>query len=79
LKPEFLEITGWIGKHWKSNSNGENVSTEAVKPYNSHIKTFPNSLFAGLFGFKEKHILTLLKVQINQLSKIKLDWRLLRF
>ena len=27
---------------------------EAVKPYNSHIKTFPNSLFAGLFGFKEK-------------------------
>ncbi len=27
---------------------------EAVKPYNSHIKTFPNSLFAGVFGFKEK-------------------------
>lgn len=27
---------------------------EAVKPYNSHIKTFPNSMFAGLFGFKEK-------------------------
>ena len=27
---------------------------EAVKPYNTHIKTFPNSLFAGLFGFKEK-------------------------
>jgi LemA protein len=27
---------------------------EAVKPYNSHIKTFPNSLFAGIFGFKEK-------------------------
>ncbi|MFV8359404.1 LemA family protein [Flavobacterium sp. LS1P3] len=27
---------------------------EAVKPYNSHIKTFPNSLFAGLFGFKDK-------------------------
>jgi LemA protein len=27
---------------------------EAVKPYNNHIKTFPNSLFAGLFGFKEK-------------------------
>ena len=27
---------------------------EAVKPYNSHIKTVPNSLFAGLFGFKEK-------------------------
>jgi hypothetical protein len=43
---------------------------EAVKPYNSHIKTFPNSLFAGLFGFKEKHISTLLKVQTNQLSKI---------
>jgi len=27
---------------------------EAVKPYNSHIKTFPNTLFAGIFGFKEK-------------------------
>ena len=27
---------------------------EAVKPYNSHIKTFPNSLFASMFGFKEK-------------------------
>ena len=27
---------------------------EAVKPYNSHIKTFPNSLFAGILGFKEK-------------------------
>jgi LemA protein len=27
---------------------------ESVKPYNSHIKTFPNSLFAGVFGFKEK-------------------------
>ncbi len=27
---------------------------EAVMPYNTHIKTFPNSLFAGAFGFKEK-------------------------
>ncbi len=27
---------------------------EAVKPYNTHIKTFPNSLFAGAFGFQEK-------------------------
>ncbi|WP_396211799.1 LemA family protein [Flavobacterium sp.] len=27
---------------------------EAVKPYNTHIKTFPNILFAGFFGFKEK-------------------------
>src|SRR3970040_1100190 len=27
---------------------------EALKPYNTHIKTFPNSLFAGMFGFKEK-------------------------
>jgi LemA protein len=27
---------------------------EAVKPYNKHVKTFPNSLFAGIFGFKEK-------------------------
>jgi len=27
---------------------------ESIKPYNSHIKTFPNSLFAGVFGFKDK-------------------------
>ncbi len=27
---------------------------ENVKPYNNHIKTFPNSLFAGIFGFSEK-------------------------
>ena len=27
---------------------------EAVKPYNTHIKTFPNSMFAGMFGFKDK-------------------------
>ena len=27
---------------------------EQVKPYNTHIKTFPNNLFAGMFGFKEK-------------------------
>ncbi len=27
---------------------------EAVKPYNTHIKTFPNSIFARMFGFKEK-------------------------
>jgi len=27
---------------------------EAVKPYNTHIGTFPNSFFAGLFGFEKK-------------------------
>jgi LemA protein len=27
---------------------------ESVKPYNTHIKTFPNSVFAGMFGFQEK-------------------------
>lgn len=27
---------------------------EATKPYNNHIKVFPNNLFAGMFGFKEK-------------------------
>jgi LemA protein len=27
---------------------------EAVKPYNTHIGTFPNSLFAGIFGFQKK-------------------------
>jgi LemA protein len=27
---------------------------EATKPYNNHIKTFPNSLLAGMFGFESK-------------------------
>ncbi len=27
---------------------------EAVKPYNNHVSVFPNSLFAGMFGFKAK-------------------------
>jgi LemA protein len=27
---------------------------EAVKPYNTHIGTFPNSMLAGVFGFQKK-------------------------
>lgn len=27
---------------------------EAVKPYNNHVKTFPNNIIAGMFGFTEK-------------------------
>ena len=27
---------------------------EAVKPYNNHIKVFPNNILAGIFGFTEK-------------------------
>lgn len=27
---------------------------EAIKPYNNHVKTFPNSLLAGLFHFEGK-------------------------
>ncbi len=27
---------------------------EAIKPYNTHIKTFPNMLLSGIFGFDEK-------------------------
>lgn len=27
---------------------------EAVKPFNSHIKTFPNNLLASMFGFESK-------------------------
>lgn len=27
---------------------------ESVKLYNKHIKVFPNNMFAGMFGFKEK-------------------------
>ena len=34
--------------------NARNRFNEAVKPCNTHIKTFPNSIFSCLFGFKEK-------------------------
>ena len=27
---------------------------EAIKPYNNHVKTFPNSVLAGLFNFEPK-------------------------
>ena len=27
---------------------------EAIKPYNNHVSVFPNNIFAGWFGFKEK-------------------------
>ncbi|MCF8714002.1 LemA family protein [Joostella atrarenae] len=27
---------------------------EAIKPYNNHVKTFPNSILAGWFGFEGK-------------------------
>ena len=27
---------------------------EAIKPYNNHVKKFPNSLLAGLFNFEGK-------------------------
>lgn len=27
---------------------------EATKPYNNHVKTFPNSILAGWFGFDDK-------------------------
>ena len=27
---------------------------EAVKPYNNHVGVFPNSIFAGMFGFHKK-------------------------
>jgi LemA protein len=35
---------------------------ETVRPYNNHIKIFPNSVFAGMFGFKENHTLKLSQV-----------------
>lgn len=27
---------------------------ENIKPYNNHVRTFPNSIFAGWFGFEKK-------------------------
>lgn len=32
-----------------------NIYNEAVKKYNVQIRTFPNSMFAGMFGFDKKN------------------------
>jgi LemA protein len=42
----------WQAQKIKSGQN-QNAFNETVRPYNNHIKIFPN-LFAGMFGFKEK-------------------------
>ena len=50
----FLELQSQL----EGTENRINVArdrfNEAVKPYNNHIRTFPNNLIVGLFGFSEK-------------------------
>ncbi|MCB4799422.1 LemA family protein [Neotamlana laminarinivorans] len=50
----FLELQSQI----EGTENRINVTrdrfNEAVKPYNQTIRSFPNSLFAGIFGFDKK-------------------------
>ncbi len=49
----FLELQSQL----EGTENRINVArdrfNEAVEPYNKHIKTFPNTLLAGLFGFED--------------------------
>ena len=49
----FLELQSQL----EGTENRINVArdrfNEAVEPYNKHIKTFPNSLLAGLFNFDD--------------------------
>ena len=57
--PELKANQNFIDLQRELTSTENQISTartrfnEAVKPYNTHIKTFPNSIFAGMFGFKE--------------------------
>jgi len=50
----FLELQSQL----EGTENRINVArdrfNETVKPYNKHIRTFPNNLLVGLFGFEKK-------------------------
>ncbi|WP_027880296.1 LemA family protein [Mesoflavibacter zeaxanthinifaciens] len=50
----FLELQSQL----EGTENRINVArdrfNETVKPYNKHIRTFPNNLLAGIFGFEKK-------------------------
>ncbi|GAA4236366.1 LemA family protein [Postechiella marina] len=50
----FLELQSQL----EGTENRINVARDrfngTVKPYNNHIRTFPNNLFAGMFGFEKK-------------------------
>mgnify|MGYP000530582765 FL=1 len=49
----FLELQSQL----EGTENRINVSrdrfNESVEPYNKHIKTFPNTLLAGVLGFED--------------------------
>jgi len=50
----FLELQSQL----EGTENRINVArdrfNETLKPYNKHIRTFPNNLLAGMFGFEKK-------------------------
>lgn len=50
----FMELQAQLeGTENRINTERNNFN-EAVQDYNTHIKTFPNVLFSGMFGFKAK-------------------------
>ena len=50
----FLKLQDELASTEKQILTARTRFNEAVKPYNNHIKIFPNNLFANMFGFKEK-------------------------
>ena len=50
----FLKLQDELASTENQISTSRTRFNESVQPYNTHIKTFPNSLFAGMFGFQEK-------------------------
>ncbi|WP_136668454.1 LemA family protein [Flavobacterium sp. H122] len=50
----FLKLQDELASTENTIQTARTRFNEAIKPFNSHVKTFPNSVLAGWFGFKEK-------------------------
>lgn len=50
----FLKLQDELASTENTIQTARTRFNEAIKPFNSHIKTFPNSVLAGWFDFKEK-------------------------
>lgn len=50
----FLKLQDEITSTENTIQTARTRYNEAIKPYNNHVKTFPNSFLAGLFNFQGK-------------------------